>query len=98
MPGSISSRLCLPPARSAFSPRQKRYAPFTTLRLFAARLTAALALPLLAAGASASTADPRLAAVAAEARQVVAVIDWFYVRHRACPQPSRPRVSSPKSA
>lgn len=90
MPGSISSRLCLPPARSAFLPRPKRYAPFTTLRWFAARLPAALALPLLAAGASASTADPRLAAIAAEARQVVAVIDWFYVRHRACPQPSRP--------
>jgi hypothetical protein len=35
-------------------------------------------------------ADPRLSEVAREARQTIAVIDWFYVRHRACPQPSRP--------
>ena len=35
-------------------------------------------------------ADPRLSEVAGEARQTIAVIDWFYVRHRACPQPSRP--------
>jgi hypothetical protein len=35
-------------------------------------------------------ADPRLLEVAQEARQTIAVIDWFYVRHRACPQPSRP--------
>jgi hypothetical protein len=34
--------------------------------------------------------DPRLIEVAQEARQTIAVIDWFYVRHRACPQPSRP--------
>ena len=34
-------------------------------------------------------ADPRLLEVAQEARQTIAVIDWFYVRHRACPQPSR---------
>ena len=34
--------------------------------------------------------DPRLIEVAREARQTIAVIDWFYVRHRACPQPSRP--------
>ena len=41
--------------------------------------------PALAAGG----ADPRLAEVAQEARQTIAVIDWFYVQHRACPQPSR---------
>lgn len=35
-------------------------------------------------------ANPQLIAVAREARQVIAVIDWFYVQHRACPQPSRP--------
>ena len=23
-------------------------------------------------------------------REAIAVIDWFYVQHRACPQPSRP--------
>jgi len=34
--------------------------------------------------------DPQLAAVASEARQTIEVINWFYVRHRACPQPSRP--------
>jgi hypothetical protein len=45
-----------------------------------------------AAGDSAlpSRADPRLFGVAQEARQTIAVIDWFYVQHRACPQPSRP--------
>jgi hypothetical protein len=32
----------------------------------------------------------QLAAVASEARQTIEVINWFYVRHRACPQPSRP--------
>jgi hypothetical protein len=35
-------------------------------------------------------ADPRLLEVTQEARQTIAVVDWFYVRHRACPQPSRP--------
>jgi len=39
---------------------------------------------------AASRDDPQLSAVAREARQVIAVIDWFYVQHRACPQPSRP--------
>ncbi|MBV9017894.1 MAG: hypothetical protein JO058_19765 [Alphaproteobacteria bacterium] len=34
--------------------------------------------------------DAELATVASEARQVIAVINWFYLRHRACPQPSRP--------
>ena len=38
----------------------------------------------------AASSDPLLAAVAREARQVIAVIDWFYARHRTCPQPSRP--------
>src|SRR5207302_702373 len=53
----------------------------------------ALAFSDPAAGADAplrSAADPYLAAVAQEARQTIAVIDWFYVQHRACPQPSRP--------
>jgi hypothetical protein len=37
-----------------------------------------------------SAASDDLHALASEARQTIAVIDWFYVRHRACPQPSRP--------
>jgi hypothetical protein len=49
-------------------------------------LAAAVTFPAPAAGG----ADPRLAEVAKEARQTIAVINWFYVRHRACPQPSRP--------
>jgi hypothetical protein len=49
-------------------------------------LGAVVASPGLAAGG----ADPRLIEVAQEARQTIAVIDWFYVQHRACPQPSRP--------
>jgi hypothetical protein len=55
---------------------------------------AAIVLLLDAAGSgrssAASAADPQLAAIAREARQAVAVIDWFYAQHRACPQPSRP--------
>ena len=46
-----------------------------------------------AAAGSASAADgvdPQWAVAAREARQVIAVIDWFYVQHRACPQPSQP--------
>jgi hypothetical protein len=39
---------------------------------------------------AAGSVDPQLAAVASEARQTIEVINWFYVRHRACPQPSRP--------
>jgi hypothetical protein len=31
-----------------------------------------------------------LAGIAREARQVIAVIDWFYARHGACPQPLQP--------
>jgi hypothetical protein len=46
--------------------------------------------PLLLLLTAASPADPRLAAIAQEAREVIAVVDWFYIRHRACPQPSRP--------
>jgi hypothetical protein len=41
-------------------------------------------------GGFSGRADPRLIEVAQEARQTIAVIEWFYVRHRACPQPSRP--------
>ena len=43
-----------------------------------------------AVSAVAAGVDPQLAATAREARQVVAVIDWFYAEHQACPQPSRP--------
>lgn len=46
--------------------------------------------PFLLLLTSASPADRPLAAVAEEAREVIAVVDWFYIRHRACPQPSRP--------
>jgi hypothetical protein len=46
-------------------------------------------IPLLLTAAS-PAADPKLATIALEARGVVAVVDWFYVQHRACPQPSRP--------
>jgi hypothetical protein len=46
--------------------------------------------PLLLLLTAASPAEPQLAAIAQEARGVIAVVDWFYVRHRACPQPSRP--------
>jgi hypothetical protein len=38
----------------------------------------------------ASSGDAQLREVAQEARQVIAVVNWFYLRHRACPQPSRP--------
>ena len=34
--------------------------------------------------------NSQLIAVAEEARQVIAVLDWFYVRHRTCPQLSHP--------
>jgi hypothetical protein len=55
------------------------------------RAATAVMLGALAAGpAYADSADTRLSAIAGEARGVIAVIDWFYVRHRACPQPSRP--------
>jgi hypothetical protein len=49
-------------------------------------LLGAVTYPVLASGG----ADSRLREVAREARQAIAVIDWFYVRRRACPQPSRP--------
>jgi hypothetical protein len=49
-------------------------------------LGAAVTCPASAAGG----ADSQLTAATREARQVIAVIDWFYVRHRACPQPSHP--------
>lgn len=48
-------------------------------------LAAAVTTPAAAAGA-----DAQLAAVAREARQVIAVVDGFYQRHHACPQPTRP--------
>jgi hypothetical protein len=48
--------------------------------------------------AAAAPADPQLAAIAQEAREVIAVVDWFYVQHRACPQPSRPDELAAMSA
>lgn len=48
----------------------------------------ALLLSAVMAG-QAFAADPQLTRVAQEARQTIAVIDWFYLRHGACPQPSR---------
>jgi hypothetical protein len=44
----------------------------------------------ISSAVAAGGADSQLAAATREARQVIAVIDWFYVRHRACPQPSHP--------
>jgi hypothetical protein len=49
---------------------------------------ALLLLSTVMAG-QAFAADPQLTRVAQEARQTIAVIDWFYLRHGACPQPSR---------
>ena len=59
------------------------------------RIWRVMACLLLSAAVTAPTygasgADPKLIAVANEARQVIAVVNWFYVRHRACPQPSHP--------
>ena len=45
---------------------------------------------LLPAFASARTDDTRLGDIVYEARQTIAVVEWFYVRSRACPLPSRP--------
>ena len=52
----------------------------------------ALLLVAIAAGPvhAASAAEAQLAETAYEGRQAIAVIEWFYVRHRACPLPSRP--------
>jgi len=50
----------------------------------------ALATAVTASASAAGSAESQLTAAAREARQVIAVIDWFYVRHRACPQPSHP--------
>lgn len=47
-------------------------------------LAALLAAPVVAWG------GPDPAKIALEAREVIAVVDWFYIQHRACPQPSRP--------
>ncbi|HEX3536146.1 MAG TPA: hypothetical protein VHU15_05215 [Stellaceae bacterium] len=54
---------------------------------------AALAALVFVAGApsnAATSEDARLAEIAYEARQAIAVVEWFYVRSRACPLPSRP--------
>ena len=61
------------------------------------RRRAAAGLLLGAAAAGAALADDgssragshSLTDLALEARQTIAVIDWFYVKHRACPQTSR---------
>jgi hypothetical protein len=37
-----------------------------------------------------TASNRQIVAIAEEARQVIAVLEWFYVRHRACPQPARP--------
>lgn len=49
-----------------------------------------LSLVLLGAAIEPLHADPGVPDIAQEARQTIAVIDWFYVRHRACPQPTAP--------
>jgi hypothetical protein len=55
------------------------------------RATVGLLLGAAVAGsAAASGVDPQLSAIAHEARQAIAVIDSFYARHHACPQPSLP--------
>ena len=51
---------------------------------------ALLAAMLATASASAGGTDAGLSRIAQEARETIAVIDWFYIQHRACPQPSRP--------
>lgn len=57
------------------------------LAALAALIVAAAVGGLLnAAGAD----DAQLAKTAYEARQAIAVIEWFYVRHRACPIALRP--------
>ena len=45
---------------------------------------------LASPAAAAEGVDPLLASVASEARETIAVLDWFYVQHRACPQPAQP--------
>ena len=54
-----------------------------------ATLVGALAAFAATLHAAAETVDPGLAAIAAEARGAIAVIDWFYADNHACPQPSR---------
>ena len=70
----------------------KRSLPDTLKVIASALLLAAAAVRAIAAGDAgfSGRADPRLLEVTQEARQTIAVIDWFYVQHRACPQPSRP--------
>jgi hypothetical protein len=48
-----------------------------------------LGAALIGPASAASGGDPQLAAIASEARGAIAVIDWFYADHHACPQPSR---------
>jgi len=61
-----------------------------SLRIGRAIVCLALAAAVTASASAAGSAESQLTAAAREARQVIAVIDWFYVRHRACPQPSHP--------
>ena len=53
------------------------------------RTLAGLFAACIAAPAPAASTDPQLSTIAVEARQAIAVINWFYVQHRACPQPAR---------
>ena len=53
-------------------------------------MVATLATQSAAESGGRVSAHADLTAVASEARQTIAVIDWFYVQHGACPQPSRP--------
>ncbi|MBV9829339.1 MAG: hypothetical protein JO001_27285 [Alphaproteobacteria bacterium] len=50
-------------------------------------LAAALLTPTGAAAQKSRSGAPNEASVAQEARQTIAMIEWFYVQHRACPDP-----------
>jgi hypothetical protein len=53
-------------------------------------IVALLGVVCISHAVAASGADPQLAVIAREARQVISVIDGFYAQHHACPQSSRP--------
>ena len=58
--------------------------------LFALLVGAAASGPATAGSERTAGSDPQVIAAAREARQAIAVIDWFYGQYGACPQPSRP--------
>src|SRR5919108_3333569 len=68
--------------------------PWTITCRRSIRICHAIVCLLLGAAATSSAlaanGELQLAAAAHEARQVIDVIGWFYLRHRACPLPSRP--------